>query len=196
MSRATTLQLVRDLTLFTPDEGTIDRYYTESVHEIDHFFHEISFFSVTLPQATFTLPEEAGELLQVFYDARVLDKTSIGDYRVISTQWRDTPGEPLVYLTQNETERTWRLAPTPSLTSTPPLGFGFFGVNFPRYNVLALYTLHAEEAIDLFDLLLAHRILSREFSRESQHQDLQYAERCELIYSILLSLLTVNHATP
>ena len=193
MSKTTTLQLVRNLTLFTPEEGTIDRYYDETVIEVNRFFYEVSLFPVNINQVTFTLPEEAGELMATFYDARELDKATVLEARTLSRMGRDTKGEPLIYFTQNETERTWRIAPTPTVASHLPLGFGFFGVNYPSYNILGIYTVSPQDAIDLFDLPIAHRILSREFSRDSQHQDIIYAERCQLIYQVLIAMLSMNH---
>lgn len=193
MSKLTTIQLVHDLTLIPLEEGTLDRYYSETVKEVSDFFYDFSLLDVEAEQATFTLPDEAMTLRAVFYDARVLDKGDLKDLRAYSQQWRDLKKEPLVYLTQVETERTWRIAPTPRDASQPYIGFQPYGNNFPSYHVLALYTFHPEDAPDLFDLLIAHRILHREFSRESRYQDIEYAERCYVIYQLLLSLLTVNH---
>lgn len=191
MSKLSTLQLVRDLTLLTPDEGTIERYYNESVKELHQFFPEISLIPIEQDQSTFELPDTGNTLLQVFYDARMLDLSTLHDYRTVGIQWRDKKGEPLVYIEEQEGERRWRIAPTPQLPSRPPLGFGFLGVNYPSYNILALYTTSPDETLDIFDLLIAHRILSREFSRESSHQDIQYAERCQIIYTLLLTALNI-----
>jgi hypothetical protein len=183
---------VRQLTLFTPDEGAIERYYRESMVELTHFFYDVSLLPVNIAQSTFEL-DDGVDLIAAFYDARMLDKATLLEARAFDGMGRDTPGEPLVYFTDNESERTWRLAPTPSLASTPPLGFGFFGVYWPKYNVCVLHTILPDNAPDIFDLPLALRILSREFSHDSAHQDIPFAERCQILYIILIAMLTKHH---
>ncbi len=197
MSRSSTLALVRSLTLVPPDAGTLDRYYDETVLELgdDPLLFEATLLPVSLDQATFTLPDFAARLQSVFYDNRALDAASLQEMQAISPQWRDARRDPCTYVTEGETERTFRLFPQPT---QPSQAFSFvtgspLGVDFPAYAVLVVQTTHPGDAPDLLDLLIAHRILSREFARESQHQDLEYAQRCELLYQVLLAMLRVNH---
>ncbi len=198
MSRSTCLGLVRSLTLVPPDEGTLDRYYDETLIDIgtDPFLFEATLLPVSLDQHTFTLPDFAVNLQSVWYDDRALDAATLQHMQAISPQWRDAQNQPCTYVTEQETERTFRLFPRPThpskdfifLTGSP------FGIDFPSYSVAVLHTTHPSDAPDLLDLMIAHRILAREFSRESQHQDLEYAQRCEILYQLLRQMLRVNHA--
>jgi hypothetical protein len=199
MGRSSTLDLVRQLTLIPPDDDGLDRYYDEALIELGDvsFVFEATLLPVSIAQASFTLPDFAVRLRQVFYDDRCLDAASVLDMQALSPAWRDAQGPaPCTYVTESETERTFRLFPVPM---QPSKDFSFItgsplGQDFPAYSVMTLHTSHPQDAPALMDLLIAHRILAREFARESQHQDSAYAQRCEVIYQLLLALLKTNHA--
>ena len=197
MSRATTLALVRSLTFVPPDAGTLDRYYDETLIELgdDPFLFETTLLPVSLNQAVFTLPDFAVRLQSVFYDDRALDGATIQQMQAVSPQWRDAYNQPCTYVTENETERTFRLFPQPTQPSKDFIFItgSLFGIDFPSYTVAVMHTTHPTDAPDFLDLMIAHRILSREFARESQHQDSDYAQRCELLYQLLRAMLRTNH---
>ena len=199
MGKSDTLDLVRQLTLIPPDDGSLDRYYDETLIELGDvgFVYEATLLPVSIAQASFTLPDFAVRLSQVFYDDRCLDAAQVQDMQSLSPHWRDAQGPaPCTYVTENETERTFRLFPVPLI---PSKDFSFvtgtpLGVDFPSYSVMTLHTAHPADGPQVLDLVMAHRILSREFARESQHQDIEYAQRCEVVYQLLLALVKTNHA--
>src|SRR6266700_1309887 len=147
MGKSSTLNLVKALTLIPPDNDGLDRYYDETLIELGDvgFIYEATLLPVSVNQASFTLPDFAVRLNQVFYDDRALDAASIQDMQSLSPAWRDAQGpSPCTYVTESETERTFRLFPVPlvpskdfSFVTGSPLGF-----DFPSYAVMTLHTSH------------------------------------------------------
>lgn len=199
MGKSETLDLVRSLTLVPPEEGTLDRYYDETLIELGEipFVFAATLLPVSIDQAVFDIPDFAVNVLQVFYDARCLDRASLQEMQSLSPTWRDVKGaSPCTYVTEHEDERTFRIWPMPAM---PSQAFSFvtgspLGLDLPSYAVMTLHTSHPQDGPVILELLIAHRMLAREFARESQHQDVEYAKRCEQIAQILLNMLKLNHA--
>lgn len=192
MTKADTLDLVTSFSLEQADVGSINRYYDDLVRATADrgVLVEISTLAVSVEQGTFTIPTEAMRLLHVFYGDRMLDEMRLLDIEVISDAWRDMLGDPLAYVQEHESERTFRLWPRPDKPSDSynPLLGPPFGEGLPAYNVFVVWTETRDFPVWL-ELPVSLRILQQEFNRESRHTDQQFATACEQVAQVLEALI-------
>ena len=187
------LTLVNDLSLSLADTAATPKLYDDIIYELGQLpvLIECATLDVTLEQTSFTLPDDAIELLDVFYDDMHLDRIRLLDLESLNESWRDETGIPIAYVQENENERTFRLYPKPSQPSKPynfllglPLAAGY-----PAYTVLACYTRYSETLPFWLELPVTFELLSREFRRESEHKDFNYAQVASKLAQVLFKML-------
>jgi hypothetical protein len=124
-----------------------------------------------------------------FFSNFLLKKSTIEEIEAYSKEWRDTYSGyvcPQFYTEDDQAPRTFRVWPTPNYA---PLIGGSGGV---LYGVL-VFADNRTGAIPYVPywgaLILSHDIIHREFSRPSNHRDLDYAEKVkdftQLLYDIV-----------
>lgn len=193
MSKVTTLQRVQDLCVAQADAPSIDCFYDDVVFDLGRrpWLTQASLVATTANTAVYTPPTTLVRMIEVFYDDRVLRETSHRNLEAINAQWRDQRGTPAVYTLEKEDSFDFRVYPTPEINSKDFIFlFGApFGLDFPVY---AVAIVHTETRVDLpawLELPVTFEVLHREFSRESDHQDMAFASACKELADLLFSLV-------
>lgn len=140
---------------------------------------------------TFTLDTDQGKLLAVFYDDRLLDRTTERALESHNPNWRDEYGTPLAYLTEDEAAKTYRLYPIPLL---PSHAFSFvhgepLGRDFPIYSVAILCTEIRTDVPEWLEMAVAWRALAREYGRASSHHDSDFSAFSEQLSNVLFAMV-------
>lgn len=184
MSKASVLTFVQDFSTTQVDTVAIDRYYDDIVRDLgaQDFLVQVSLVPVDTTTAIYTPPAPTIDLLQVFYDDRVLYKSALLEVEAIG-RWRDIIGTPVAYIVEDQTSKDFRLFPKPEVNSKP---FVFLfgeplGRDYPEY---AAAVVHTETRVDLPEWLetpVAFEILAREFARESDHKDKPFSDACRAL---------------
>jgi hypothetical protein len=122
-----------------------------------------------------SLPSTLLDLIAMIYDGRFLSLLELREVEVLNSGWRNSVGTPISYIEQAEMAQTVELYPAP-YTNSPPTATAVYVEN--RTNVLPILTLP-----------VALLVLQREFARESDHSDYQFAALCGALGQLLLDLL-------
>jgi hypothetical protein len=177
--------------------ATRDAYYGEAVAEhglIREGAMNAEFVAVARGTATYNFPDDAVRVLAWVFDAVTLRPTNRRALEAYDSEWRARKGTPQSYTMQDEDARTVRLVPVPNAngmdlgSSTP------FDGAFPDGNLTAIYTDGGEDHPVWDELWLALEVLSREFARDSDHMDMEYATAASQLASVVRIL--VGYSVP
>lgn len=190
MSKADVLQLVDELARGRADPGACEKYYTDIAYEMAKLGITMNAAVVDLVHGTglYTIPSDAVGIVGVLYDGVHLMPSMRQAVEWRNPDWRSRVGSPQTYVVEDEQARTFRLFPAPD-ADTGFLGNVFqFGENYPPYSVALIYTQNREDLPEIYDLYIACTILNREFSRESDHRDLPFAEAAGQLAQLFMKM--------
>lgn len=191
--KARVLQLVDDLSLGLAASDMADFYYDQVIYDfgLAELFTTSTLVTASDGTASYTIPTTAIRRLQVFWDTQELDMLTLEEAEsVFGMAWRDMVGPPEAYVVEREADRTLRLVPQPDVSSKDfSFAFGLpFGLDFPEYSIVMTHTEFQEDVSVLFDLPIAFFIMTKEFLRESDHQDEPFARACQTIGTVLMNI--------
>lgn len=182
------LTLVGTLTAGLADTTAIDRIWNEVIIDLGsdtrQWFTTFSTFdpgvtgSIT-DQESLELPAafSIGRLIALFYNGRQLSRESEDTLAAKSRSWHDRGGSPVAYTTDNRSDRFVRLYPKNDLFKTGEIGLlytqSFITTSIP----------------DVMALPLAMLIIAREFERESNHRDMDFAKSCRALGQEMLNYI-------
>ena len=112
-------------------------------------------------------------LLAVLYDGRFLSRLELRELEVLNSGWRNAVGTPIAYTLEAEPVQTAELYPAPYTTSP----------------ATAIYVENRTNVLPILTLPVALLVLQREFSRQSDHVDPDFAALCGTLGQLLLDLL-------
>jgi hypothetical protein len=137
--------------------------------------------NVTQGTPLITLPTSLLDLITILFDGQALSILEHRELEVLNPGWRNAVGNPIAYSLDDLPAQQAELYPAPYSTS-PPTATAIYVEN--RANVLPILTLP-----------VALLVLQREFSRESDHADIQFASLCGELGMLLLDMLDAeeNH---
>lgn len=191
--KADVLTLVTTFANGQADPTAIDDYYDQDQSDLSRHPWLVGCHLVAVSANTgeFTLATDTGKLLAVFYDTRLLDRTTERALEQRSANWRDQYGVPVAYMTEDEPAKTYRLYPIPILPSQP---FSFItgaplGGDFPLYSAATFLTEIREDVPEWMEMALAWRILAREYGHESNHRDDDFAGFAQQLSDVLFSMV-------
>lgn len=181
MAKTDVTTLVDDMGLSDTNSSEISRFYDEIVRELG--FQEVLTNQNTVNQtagtASYNVPANTIEILEVVGSNGTLRRMSkAGAEATFGTGWRELVGSPLGFISQFETEGSFRLVPSPDFDDT-------------------LQVLHTEYRQDVpfwLEIPIVFEILFREYIRESDHQDTQFAQACRQVAQLLFTLVAVRGA--
>jgi hypothetical protein len=130
-------------------------------------------------------------LISVVYDDTVLSELTLRELEALTTGWRNTSGNPVAYTTETETAKTIALFQTPAQTSPliiPVHGLPI-GEDYTPGNGFSIHSEYRADPLPILTLPIALIVLTREYSRESDHQDFAMAGACKALASVLLGML-------
>jgi hypothetical protein len=193
MSRVDTLALCQDLCTNQADATSITKFYDEIVSDLGHgnWLIVAELISTTAGTFEYNPPDTIVDFKGAFYDDRWLYRENLRALEALNPHWRDERGTPRAYVIEDESNHKFKLYPTPDRDSKDFIFmFGSpLGLDFPTYAVLVLMTELREDLPKWLEMPVAFEILAREFARESDHTDQQFAEACRAISGLLLKMV-------
>jgi hypothetical protein len=196
MAQADVLQLVTDIADGLNDTTACTNYYGDVVFlmglDPDGTIVNCTTFDPGLGTLDVSLPANSITTLVLIYDRVHLSKTTLLGAAAWDTQWATTLSTPLSWLDQAQPRHTISLVPQQSKAPSGaalPLDPSLTDPGFDA--VTALYTetranVHGDE-----ELALALEIVSREFSRDSDHTDRTLGQSCRTLSGILFRMLDI-----
>lgn len=177
MARADVLQLVSDLALSQSDATEVGVLYDEVVRELGfyEFLTGTEQIAVSANAAAYKVATDTIRILEVI-DSTVgrLDRVDGRSLRsVFGAGWRNKVGTPIAHTATEASSDTIQLVPIPQQPST-------------------LTVIRTEARTDVpvwLELAIALEIVHREFLRESNHQDIAYAQTARDLANMLLAML-------
>ncbi len=195
MPKADTLALTQMLAVQSADAATIEAFYNDTMVELaaENWFC----VAEVIPLLPAQLKIELGNivnLLALIYDDADLGMVSLRLIEFIDAGWRQRVGRPTSYVREDENAKTVALYPQPDVPSNPltmllgePLGS-----DYPVYSAVKFFSQAPLDPLQPFfylELVVALRILSREFTRESDHQDQEYGGAAQALSDLFKSML-------
>lgn len=137
--------------------------------------------NVTEGTPLITLPASLLDLIKIIYDGKSCSLLELREVEVLNSGWRNAVGTPIAYIEEAESAQTVELYPAP-YTNSPP-------------TALAIYVESRANVLPILTLPVALLVLQREFSRESDHTSVDFANLCGELGMMLLDMLDApeNH---
>lgn len=191
MSKASVLARVQTLSTNQADQTACDRFYDETV--LDLARRSILVNATLLaagpaldsePQHSYLLPLTAVVPLQFIYDDEVLPELSRDELLSYDPSWRDLVKRPIGVERFDVGLRRFRLVPQPIQPTPVTWLFMFgapFGIDYPDSVVGVIHTETRQDLPDYLEPAVTWLVLAKEFERESDHQNLNFAARCASI---------------
>ena len=175
MSQADVLNLVTLLSNGTADPNTPVNLYADIVNSWAAqriLTNAVTGETVTAGQFSYTLDTSQLSVLAFIYNGTQLGYLPLRELEALDYGWRLRKGRPRSYTTETETARTLDFYPTPAETG----------------DIVVIGTQGRANVPVQFELPLALLILEREFLRESDHTDVEFAKLCGRMGNDLLTL--------
>jgi hypothetical protein len=203
MSKASIISLVNDLSLGLADPNLIDDYFYDIIHDLgdrevllDATLTPVDPTSTTHP--VYPIPETAVKLFGVFYGERYLARATLLEVEAFAgINWRDIRGEPFAFVVESENERYFRLFPNPQEPTDAlvfPTGVPF-GLDYPRNAMAVVASMIRDDIPEWLELPITMEIMGREFARESDHKDNEFAQICKAAAQLFFGMMGVAAAT-
>ncbi len=202
------LQLVDDLSLNEADQTIADRYYEDLVFELGNqdWLTDVSVLQSVNGTGIYTPPASAIRPLAVFYDSLQLSSAALKELELANQQWRDELGAPISFVIDEETGKSFSVYPKPDTTGGLVGGIGLLGesvlgettlggevelgAGFALNSISIIHTTKRTDVLAYLELPLAFAILALEFSRESDHQNLDFAVACKQLSDLLFLMVS------
>lgn len=191
MTKAEIIALAENIGRVSIDADTIDVYFTDTLEEIGRFpkppLVNVELQEVTSGTAEHAYPDDAVLPLHIFHGERHLSPETVANLEAYEDGWRALTGDPFAWTRDEKTTRTFELVPEPDSDSGD---FAFihgmpYGEDFPDDALTIIFSERRTTDIpDWIALYIALRILSREFTRPSDHQDTEFAVACDKVSQI------------
>src|SRR6185295_1236404 len=192
MAKADVLALVTSFSNGQADSTLADLYYDNDQSDLARHPWLVGAHLVSVAAGTgeFTLAVDESKLVQVFYDTKVLDRTTERALEQRNPQWRDEVGTPIAYMIEDEPAQTYRLYPIPQVPSQP---FSFIfgepmGRDFPLYSAAIFVTEVRTDVPEWMEMALAWRVLAREYGHESNHRDDDFAAFAQQLSEVMFAM--------
>ena len=178
MSKAITLTLIDNLGLTDTTNAEISRLYDDVVRELGMqvILTESSTVAQVAGTATYTPPTNTIRVLEIDSSFGILDQH---DYHSLQnlfySRFRDKVGKPVIWCHDHESVKDFRLVPGPTESDT----------------LTVLFTQYQTDVPSWLELPIALEVLHREYARESNHQDIDFAMLCRQLANMWFSLVGI-----
>jgi hypothetical protein len=137
----------------------------------------------TTPEESYGLPLTCVVPLQFFYEDMVLPELSAEELFAHDRDWRAMVGRPIGVYREGIGLRRFRLYPQPDV---PPAAYIFafgapLGADYPAAHALVIHTANPQDVPLWLEPAMTWFILAREFTRDSDHVNPIFAQRCALL---------------
>lgn len=193
MSKATVLNLVQQLSNGMADPTTSERLYREVVFDLgrEEWLSNFTKVAIAVGGGSITMPSQVIKPVAMFYDDEQLGELTLKQAQYLNESWRDESGVPHSYVFDGETRKNFRLFPYPLVASKP---FVFIhgaplGQDFPAYAVEVACMETRTDVLFQMELPVALLVLEKEFQRESDHRDDNFAQAAGDMGRIFLEMV-------
>lgn len=180
MAKTDVISLVTSIALSADDTTETNIFYDEIVRELGFFDVLTGTQTVNVTANTAVYGIDSDTILSREFNSvnngflTKSDGTGLG--ALFGSDWRNQTGTPLAVSMDQEDDDAFRLVPSPNSDDT----------------VTIIRTETRTDVPIWLELPITFEILSREFLRESDHQDVQFASVCVGISSFLFKMVGVN----
>lgn len=194
MSKGSVLTLIDEMTLgASTGSPVVSLYYDRVVEDLARFpwLTTTSLIAVTANLASYTLENGQSKIIAMFYDHRQLGKLSLAEVESLNRTWRNEQGDPHSYVEEGEAVKTFRLYPSPKVSSKPQSfpNSAPLGQDFPPYTILVVHTGTRTDIPVWLELPVALEVAAREMERESSHRDLEWAKQARELSGLLFAMV-------
>lgn len=197
MPKTDTLNLVALLSNGMADAIASESFYNDTMVELaqEDWTTNAIIVALTKGKSEKDLSGTAFVNLKGFiYDDSEIDLASQTEIESIDSEWRDAVGRTTSYIIEDGNVKTIALYPAPDLPSNPDLGlYGEpLGLDYPTYSGVLFYSYPALDPLQpqyYLELIIALRVLNREFTRESDHIDSEFATVAQTLMSLFKGML-------
>lgn len=178
MAKADVLTLVDDLSLGQANATEAAVFYDEIIRELGFIEVLTGTETITIHAGTssYNLAVDTIRALEFYNTAGYLPKSAYsGLGALFGASWRTRVGSPLAVTVEDENNNSFSLVPSPNYSDT-------------------MTVIRTETRTDVpvwLELPIALEILSREFLRESDHQDLEFSSLAKQIATVSLNMVGV-----
>lgn len=180
MAQVDVLALIQTLSVTQADGTATPALYSDTIVEMaqQEWFTQSQTWTNTIGQLRVTfLSALATPLIDigaVIYNDYELDEATLLELEMIDSQWRDARGRTTTFTVEDESAKVIALYPSPDEARTDNVAF---------------FTYAPTDALYYQELFIAMRVLEREFLRESNHQDANFAEGCAILAKMFMSMV-------
>ena len=178
MSKATTLTLVDNMGLGDTTNAETSIHYDDIVRELGYqvILTEAGSTSQVSGTPTYTPPANTIRVLEIHGGYGIIDQTSYFELKnLLSPRMRDRVGRAIIWCHEHESNKDFRLTPTPNESDT-----------------LTVFVTQYQSTVPTWmEMPIALEILHREYTRESNHQDIDFAMLCRRLATMWFSLLGI-----
>lgn len=193
MPKADVLQLVADLSDGLADQTASSAFYDDIINQMGlapaESLVNAAYISVVANQATYAYPLNAIRILALLFDTVYLTPSNIREAEAYDKNWRSQRGEPRTWLVEQESRRGVTVVPVPPKNGANLVQQTPFDNGHPEGNLMAIFS---EDRLDVHpfeELMMALMVLVREFTRDSDHTDHQFAELCKQVSTFFQMLI-------
>lgn len=192
MSQADVLNLVAELSNGQADATLAMGFYTDAINELAdrHFLTTTDLADFTEGGTELALPTVLRDLLGVVYNDAQIDEMTLRQLEHVDPRWRDRLGKPRGWTRETETAKTIALFPTPDVDASPYVSGPPLGTGYPKFNGVLFYSGFRDPVPQQLELVIAFWILAREYSRESDHQNAEWAAFAENMTALLIEMFS------
>ena len=195
MTKAEILTLCTSLSLDLEDDSTISTFFDDVIDDLAQLtmppFVSGSFIEIAENVDEYAFPSTCLRLLHLIMTDKSITECSEDDISAYSTLWRGDLDTPLAF-TQESLSREFRLYPTPDNDSTAlaPGATDQLGADFVAGWIYAFYAEdRSTEMPDYLSIPVALLSLSKAFSMYSNFQDSEFADQCDQLARLFLTIL-------
>jgi hypothetical protein len=190
MSQADVLNLVTGLSNGQADLTLAAGFYTDAINELAdrHFLTTTSLAGYVEGQTELAIPAAVRSLLAVIYNDVQIDEMTLRQLEHVDSRWRDRQGKPRGWTRETETAKTLALYPTPDVSAQPYVSGPVLGTGYPQFSGVLIYSGFRDPVPQQLELIIVFWILAREYSRESNHQNAEWAAFAENMVSLLMEM--------
>ena len=173
MGQAEIVAEAQALLLSSGDSAYLNQVYPEVLRDLGRqsgvFIHP-EVISGQAGVSTYTVDDDAFEILKVLYYPDELDETPVGVLDIVSETWREQETRPAYWTKDLHNARTFRVVPSPLVNGVQgPLDIidVIVGFSVPTDSLVA-FTRRTPQASDLSQWLegiIAYEVASREYAR-------------------------------
>jgi hypothetical protein len=190
MSQADVLNLVAELSVGQADPTLAQGFYTDAINELAdrHFLTTTALAGFAEGGTELAIPLDVRDLMGVVYNDAQIDEMTLRQLEHVDYRWRERNGKPRGWTRETETAKTIALYPTPDVDAAPYVSGPPLGTGYPPFNGVLFYSGFRDPVPQQLELIIVFYILAREYSRESNHQNADWATFAQNMVDLLYEM--------